>query len=317
MQKIESFLWFDNQAEEAANFYVSIFSRGNKSASTKNNSKITNVTQYSEEGAKAARREPGSVMIVNFELAGHHFIVLNGGPLFKFSRSFSFFVSCRSEEEINFLWKNLSEGGIIRMELDKYPFSEKFGWVEDKFGVSWQLNLVPDGWLNAGWVQKITPFLWFGNKAEEAMYFYTSVFSSIDGSDDEIKDSEIIKLQRFGVDEKEPVGTVKHATFSLKGQNFMAMDNSPEPFTLAQSLLVNCETQDEVDILWEKLSEGGKKDQCGWLKDKYGVSWQIVPTALSKFMSGSNPEKSRRVMKAVLQMTKIEIEELQKAFEQE
>ena len=310
MQKIDLFLWFDNHAEEAVNFYISIFSQDAGLSLIKDNSKITNITYYSEEAAKAARRQPGTVMIVSYELAGLKFIALNGGPLFKFSPSVSFFVSCETEEEINLLWKNFSQGGIIRMELVKYPFSEKFGWVEDKFGVSWQLNLKKHS-------QKILPFLWFGSNAEEAMLFYTSVFSSIGYNNSVKTDSKILRLERFGTGETKPVRTVKHAEFVLNGQNFMAMDNSTDPFTPAQSFLVNCDTQEEVDTLWEKLSDGGKKDQCGWLKDKYGLSWQIVPTALGKFMSSAYPEKSGRVMKALLQMTKIEIVELQKAYEQE
>lgn len=297
MQKINPFLWFDSQAEDAANFYTSIFS----------NSKIGSVARYNEDGAKASGMQKGSVMIVSFELAGQQFMALNGGPLFKFSPSISFFVSCETEEEINKLWKNLSEGGVVRMELDKYPFSEKFGWVNDKFGISWQLNLKKQE-------QKITPFLWFGNKAEEAIHFYTSLFSTIVGTAPGTIDSEIIRLERFGVSERQPVGTIKHAVFTLNGQKFMAMDNNKEHFTLAISLLVNCETQEEVDELWEKLTDGGKESQCGWLEDKYGVTWQIVPTALGKLMSDPDPEKSRRVMKAMLQMKKIDIKTLEQAY---
>jgi predicted 3-demethylubiquinone-9 3-methyltransferase (glyoxalase superfamily) len=308
MIKIDTFLWFDNQAEEAANFYVSMFSQSSKPDSNVNKSRIVNVTRYTEEGARAARMQEGTVMLVNFELAGQQFMILNGGPLFKITPSVSFSVGCESEEEINKLWKNLSDGGLVRMELDKYPFSEKFGWVDDKFGVSWQLNLKKEK-------QKITTFLWFGNQAEEAMHYYTEVFSDIDGSASSEKKSEIINIERFGVNERKPVGTIKHAIFTLNGQQFMAMDNNKEHFTLATSLFVNCETQKEVDHLWERLSEGGKKDQCGWLLDKYGLSWQIVPTALGGLMGGGDPEKSRRVMKALLQMTKIDIEGLQKAYE--
>jgi len=289
MQKINPFLWFNNQAEEAAIFYTSIFK----------NSKIGNIARYSEEGAKASGRQKGTVMVVNFELEGQQFIALNGGPLFKFSPAISFFVSCETEEEINMLWKNLSEGGAVRMELNKYPFSEKFGWTQDKFGISWQLNLAIKK-------QKITPFLLYGNQAEEAIHFYTTLF----------KDSDIIRIERFGPDEREPVGTVKHAVFTFNGQEFMAMDNNKEHFTMATSLLANCETQEEVDKLWERLTDGGKESKCGWLEDKYGVTWQIVPTALGKLMSSPDPEKSRRVMKAMLQMKKLDIKVLQQAYDQ-
>ncbi len=312
MQKINPFLWFDNQAEEAANFYVNVFSSVDGSASGGKNSKIGNTSRYDEAAAKVSGRQKGSVMIVEFELYGQKFIALNGGPLkdFILNPSISFHFKCESEEEINKLYKKLSEGGKILMPLDKYPFSKKFVWFNDRFGVSWQLNFADHN-------QKITPLLWFQNKAEEAINYYTSVFSNITGSVLPGNDSSIISLQRFGVDEKGPVGKVLHATFSLNGQEFMAMDCNKENFTPAISLFVNCDTQEEVDKLWEKLSEGGKPGQCGWLTDKFGVTWQIVPTALGKLMSDPERKKSQQVMKAMLQMTKIEIDVLRRAYEQE
>jgi len=193
------------------------------------------------------------------------------------------------------------------LELDTYPFSEKFGWVEDQYGVSWQLNL-------ARRMGTITPFLMFvrenHGKAEEAMNFYVSLF----------KHSRIVAINRYGADEEEPEGTVKHATFSLNGQEFMAMDSNrvhPFTFTPAISFLVNCETQEEVDELWERFSEGGEIEQCGWLKDKYGVSWQIVPTVLGELMQDNDSGESERVMRAMLQMEKLDIQALKRAYEQE
>jgi len=156
-------------------------------------------------------------------------------------------------------------------------------------------------------MQKITPFLWFDDKAEEAMNFYVSIF----------KNSKRGRISRYGEAGPGPKGTVMVATFQLEGQEFMALNGGPHfKFTEAISLVVNCETQDEVDGFWEKLSEGGSKGQCGWLKDKYGLSWQIVPTALGELMSDPDPEKSKRVMKAMLQMKKIDIESLKRAAEQ-
>lgn len=193
------------------------------------------------------------------------------------------------------------------MELDKYPFSEKFGWVEDKFGISWQLML-------AGQTQKITPFLMFvgeqQGKAEEALNFYTSLF----------KDSGLNRIERYGPGGPEVEGTVVHAAFSLNGQEFMAMDSSGEhhfTFTPAISFFVNCQTQAEVDTLWEKLTDGGEEQPCGWLKDKYGVSWQIIPSILSELLSDPDPAKSQNVMKAMFQMKKIDIKALKQAYEQE
>jgi len=156
-------------------------------------------------------------------------------------------------------------------------------------------------------MQKITPFLWFDDKAEEAMNFYVSIF----------KNSKRGRISRYGEAGPGPKGTVMVATFQLEGQEFIALNGGPHfKFTEAVSFVVNCETQDEVDAFWEKLSEGGEKGQCGWLKDKYGLSWQIVPTVLGELMSGPDPEKSKRVMQAMLQMTKIDIKGLKQAYEQ-
>ena len=153
--------------------------------------------------------------------------------------------------------------------------------------------------------QKITPFLWFDNQAEEAVKFYTSIF----------KNSKVVKVSRYGEGGPGPKGSVMVATFELAGQQFMALNGGPQfKFTEAVSLVVNCETQEEIDEFWERLSEGGQKIQCGWLKDKYGLSWQIVPTILGELMEG-DPQKSQRMMQALMQMTKLDIEGLKKAYE--
>ena len=153
-------------------------------------------------------------------------------------------------------------------------------------------------------MQKITPFLWFNDKAEEAMNFYVSIF----------KNSKTGRVSRNGDAGPGPKGTVMSATFQLDGQEFMALNGGPHfKFTPAISFFVDCKTQAEVDELWERLSEGGKKGQCGWLEDKYGISWQIVPTALGELMSDPDPARSKRVMQAMLQMTRIDIEGLKKA----
>jgi predicted 3-demethylubiquinone-9 3-methyltransferase (glyoxalase superfamily) len=155
-------------------------------------------------------------------------------------------------------------------------------------------------------MQKITAFLWFDGKAEEAMNFYISIF----------KNSKVGKVTRYGDAGPGPKGTVMSATFQLEGQEFMALNGGPQfRFTPAISFFVNCETQQEVDALWEKLSEGGKKERCGWLKDKYGLSWQIIPSALGKMLGDKDPEKSKRVMQAMLQMDKIDVKRLQEAYE--
>ncbi|MBI2909601.1 MAG: VOC family protein [Chloroflexi bacterium] len=297
MQKITPHLWYDNQAEEAASFYTSIFK----------NSKVGSVSRYGDAGAKVSGRPKGSVMTLTFELEGQQFIALNGGPIFTFTPAVSFFVSCERPQEIDELWRRFTDGGRVLMELDKYAFAEKFGWLQDKYGLSWQLIL-------ASRTQKITPYLMFvreqHGKAEEAMKHYVSIFP----------DSNINRIERYGKGGQEPEGTVMHAVFSLAGQEFIAMDSALDhrfTFTEAISFLVNCETQEEMDYYWEELSEGGDAtaQQCGWLKDKYGLSWQIVPAILAEMIQDPDAAKSERVMTALLPMKKIDIEVLRQAFE--
>jgi predicted 3-demethylubiquinone-9 3-methyltransferase (glyoxalase superfamily) len=289
MQKIVPFLWFDSQAEEAAKLYTSLFDK----------SKVTGTSRYGEAGPGPK----GSVMTASFQLEGQQFTALNGGPVFAFTPAISFFVTCRTEAEVDALWRELSKGGKIFMELAKYPFSEKFGWLSDRYGVSWQINL-------AGLSKKITPFFMFvgqqHGKAEEAMKSWSSQFES----------SGIAQVERFPAGTPEPEGTVMHGRFSLAGQEFMAMDSAGDhafTFTPAISLYVNCESQEEVDGFWEKLSAGGKKGQCGWLEDKYGVSWQVVPTVLHKLLADKDPARRKRVTEAMLKMTRLDIGKLQEA----
>lgn len=167
-------------------------------------------------------------------------------------------------------------------------------------------------------MQKITPFLWFNNNAEEAMNFYVSIFSARGGSANGGKDSKIMSVSRYGDGGPGPKGTVMTATFQLEGHEFIALNGGPHhKFTEAISLFVNCGTQEEVDELWEKLSEGGEKGPCGWLKDKFGLSWQIIPSILGKLMRDKDSKKGKRVMEAMLQMKKIEIKTLLRAYDQE
>ncbi len=190
------------------------------------------------------------------------------------------------------------------MPLGKYEWSKKYGWVQDHFGVSWQLSI---GFMEEVG-QKISPQLMFtgaqNGKAEQAIHFYSSVFGN----------SKLKGIVRYTENENEVEGAVKHAQFSLGSHVFMAMDSSfPHQFGFneAISLVVDCETQEEIDYFWGKLTEGGKEDQCGWLKDKFGISWQIVPTVLSKLLS--DPKKSERVINAFLKMKKFDIEKLMNA----
>ncbi len=289
-QAITPFLWFATQAEEAVNFYTSIF----KTA------KVNIKTLYDEAGAQASGMQKGSVMTIAFALEGQDFVALNGGPAFTFSPAVSFFVSCTTTQEVELLWEKFSDGATIRMPLDAYPWSEKYGWLQDKYGINWQI-------MFGSATQKITPCLLFvgehfGN-AEKAISFYTSVF----------KTSRVLMMEKYGAKE-DHAGAVKHARFALEGTEFVAMDGPGKhafTFTPAISFVVNCTAQEQIDHYWEELSKEGKKGQCGWLDDKFGITWQIVPTILPTLLS--NKKKSQHVMKALLQMTKLDIKKLEDA----
>lgn len=268
-------LWFDGKAKEAAELYLSVFK----------NSKIAVDTP----------------MVVTFVLGGQKFMGLNGGPMYSPNPSISFFVVCETLAEIENAWEKFSDGGNVLMPLDKYEWSEKYGWVQDKFGISWQLAL---GKLEEVG-QKFTPTLMFTNqqagRAEQAINFYTSIFDH----------SSIYGILKYGATDDDVEGTIKHAQFKLGEQVFMAMDSSMShsfSFNEGISFVVDCKTQEEIDYYWRKLTDGGREDRCGWLKDKYGVSWQIVPAILGKLMS--DPEKAPRVTHAFLQMKKFDIEKL-------
>jgi predicted 3-demethylubiquinone-9 3-methyltransferase (glyoxalase superfamily) len=289
MQKINPCLWFDHQAEEAANFYTSLFK----------NSKIGRIARYSDSGAQVSGQKKGSVMTIEFELEGQNITGLNGGPYFKFTPALSFFVWYESEDEINHLWEQLSKGGETRMALSQYPWAQKYGWTADRFGVEWQL-------IHSKHKQKLAPALLFVQdlfgKGEEAIQFYMSLF----------KNSKIESMAR-----DEASKSILHCIFSLGGQDFALMEGQGEhnfTFSSAFSLMINCDTQDEIDRYWTKLSEGGTTEQCGWLKDKYGVSWQIVPSILAEMMSDPDPAKTERVMKAALQMRKPDLKLIEQAY---
>jgi predicted 3-demethylubiquinone-9 3-methyltransferase (glyoxalase superfamily) len=295
-QKITPNLWFDTQAEEAANFYVTLF----------DNSRIGEITRYDDASAEVSGQPQGSAMTVSFELAGQRFVALNGGPQFQFTPAISFFVYCPTEAEVDELYAELSDGGAVLMPLQKYPFNDRYAWVQDRFGVSWQLYFgEPRPW-------KIALSLMFvgdqSGKAEEAMQLYTSLF----------EDSSIEGVDRYGAGEAPEVeGTVRHASFWLDGQEFMAMDSNHQhnfTFNEAVSFIVDCRDQEEVDYFWDNLTAGGEEQPCAWLKDKFGVSWQIVPRQLMQMITADDREKAGRAVQAMLQMKKIDIAGLERAF---
>jgi predicted 3-demethylubiquinone-9 3-methyltransferase (glyoxalase superfamily) len=288
IQKITPFLWFDTQTEEAVNYYTSIFK----------DSKIESIHRYDEGPMQ------GKVLTAVFQLEGQQFMALDGGPHYQFTPAISFFINCESLEETDRLFELLSAGGSVLMPLQAYPFSERFAWIADKYGVSWQLNF-------GARHQKITPFLMFvgeqQGKAAQAIDMYVSLFEN----------SSLLEDERYGPGEDGPQGMVKRALFSLHGQEFMAIDSSLEhsfSFSGAISLFVNCDGQQEVDQLWETLTQGGEEQMCGWLVDRFGVTWQIIPTALMEMLTDPDPEKSKRATDAMLKMKKIEIGEIKRAY---
>lgn len=301
MRKIIPHLWFDREAVEAAKFYTSIFS----------NSKVTNKTTI--------RNTPsGDCDIVSFELRGQPFMAISAGPVFKFNPSISFIVNFDPSKEndakknIDRVWDKLSEGGTALMPIQEYPFSKRYGWLQDKYGLSWQLILTnPEGEDRP----EIVPSLMFVGdvygRAEEAINFYTSVF----------KESKKGAMMCYGTGQKQDKeGTVMFADFKLLDTWFAAMDSAYEhkfAFNEAISFIVSCDTQKEIDYYWEKLSAVPEAEQCGWLKDKFGVSWQIVPSAMDEMMKSKNRKQLDRVTQAFLKMKKFDIRKLQKSYERE
>ena len=296
-QKIVPWLWFDNNAEEAAHFYTALFPH----------SRIGSMLYHGEEAQDIPGQTPGSVMTVDFQLAGYRFMGLNGGPMFAFTPAISFYVVCETEAEIDTLWAGLVKDGSVLMELAPYDWSAKYGWLQDKYGLTWQLSL---GKL-ADVGQKITPFLMYVGpvfgRAEEALKLYTAIFqdSAIDGI-------------RYVPDDGSAIPTIQHAQFGLSHEKFMAMDSGHTHafnFTEAISLEIVCDTQAEVDYFWGKLTaDGGEEGPCGWLKDKFGVSWQVVPRVLYELLNDPDKVRVQRVTAAIFQMQKLDIAALQRAY---
>lgn len=312
-QKIVPHLWFDQEALEAVHFYTSLFPQ----------SAVTHVVTLRDTPS-------GDCDAVSFQLWGQRFEAINAGPLFRFNPSISFMVNFdplffgpssaqtashgespkeAAKARLLATWEELSAGGTVLIPLDRYPFSECYGWVQDRYGLSWQLILTdPEGSPRP----PIVPSLLFTGanygQAEEAMDFYRSIFP----------DSRQGSLVRYGPgQEPNREGTVMFADFMLAGSWFAAMDSAEDhgfTFNEAISFMVYCQDQAEIDHYWERLSAVPEVEQCGWLKDRYGLSWQIVPTAMDRMMQDPDPEKLARVTQAFLAMKKLDIAALEKAY---
>jgi predicted 3-demethylubiquinone-9 3-methyltransferase (glyoxalase superfamily) len=291
MQYISPFLWFDTQAGEAVDFYLSVF----KDGMMKNKSVMSDTPS-------------GTVEVYVIGLCGQEFQLMSAGPFAKITPAISFFIHCNTAEEADEFWEKLSAGGKALMEIGEYPFSKRYGWIQDKFGVTWQImanDEMPP--------QKIVPSLLFVNekfgKAGEAVEHYLSVFPN----------SKVITMQK--ATNNPPYNSedaVMFSAFTLNGEMITAMDGPGKhafDFNEAISLMVTCETQEEVDAIWNKLSADPASEQCGWLKDRFGVSWQIVPKDHEKYVTGPDPEGAKRATAAMMKMKKLDIAELKKTYE--
>lgn len=278
-------LWYDGDAKQSAEFYCKVF-----------DGEITADTP----------------VVMNVDLFGQRLMLLNGGPQFKKNPSVSFMVVCDTEDEVQKYWDQLVEGGMALMELGSYSWSKKYGWVQDQYGVTWQLFL---GENSSG--QKIVPTLMFihqnNGKAKEAMELYTRNFPN----------SHIGNILTYGVggeghDIQEPAENVQHAHFVINNYSLFCMDNSYDhqfDFNEGISMVVMTDDQQQTDHYWNILtSDGGQESMCGWLKDKFGFSWQIVPKRLIQLMNDSDQEKAYKVVQAMMKMQKIIIQDLEDAY---
>ncbi|MDQ2076931.1 VOC family protein [Marinimicrobium sp. ABcell2] len=298
-QRIVPHLWFDKEAKQAAEFYCTVFPA----------SSVTSTVTV--PGTPS-----GDCDVVSFTVWGHEFMAISAGPEFTLNPSVSFMVNfdpSRDEdarEKIDEVWKALSDGGKVFMPIDKYPFSERYGWIQDKFGVSWQLILTdPEGEERP----TIIPSLLFVGdiygKAEEASDFYLSVFNNS-------KRGELVRYPAGMEPDKE--GAVMFTDFMLENQWFTAMDSALQhdfAFNEAISFIIKCEDQETIDYYWDKLSAVPAAEQCGWLKDRYGLSWQVVPAVMDTMMRDDNPDALSRVTQSFLSMKKFDIAELQRAYD--
>jgi len=270
-------LWYDNNAKEAAEYYCSIFE----------NSKIT----------------LDSPLVVHFEIDGQRIMGLNGGSNFVFNPSISLFVTFDNEEKMVNIYDKLLEGGSAMMPMGAYPWAEKYAWITDKYGLSWQLMRTENPCD-----KKISPCFLFVNqvyqRGEEAINLYRKIFTQ----------SELYSLSHYD-DDPLPKGMLKHVHFSIADFPMRAMDGSNEhkfEFNEAISIVVECQNQNEIDHYWDSLiSDGGQESMCGWLKDKFGISWQIIPYNIGSMIM--SPSNGQRAMQALLKMKKIDIISLENA----
>ncbi|MCS7068668.1 MAG: VOC family protein [Meiothermus sp.] len=297
MPHIVPHLWFDQEARDAATFYCSIFP----------DARIHSAVVLKDTPS-------GDCDLLWFELAGQPFMAINAGPLFEFNPSVSFILNFdpsqgRSRKDLEALWNSLLSGGEELMPLGQYPFAPLFGYLRDRYGVFWQLILSDNMEPRLPFV--VPSLLFVGDlhgKAEEAQNFYLSVFNNTQRG---------VTFRYPEGSEPEQEGTLMYSDFMLEGQWFSLSESALEHgfrFNEAISFMVFCDTQEEIDYYWTRLSAVPEAEQCGWLKDKYGLSWQVVPKALEAMLQDPDPKRVQRVNQVVLQMKKLELAELQRAY---
>ncbi len=297
MTNINACIWSDGWAEEAAKLYTSLLP----------DAKITDTAYFSKEGFEHHGQPEGSVMSIALTLGGQDFMLLNGGPLFTPNPAISFFVFINDRAEIDRLWAALIEGGRARMELGSYPWCEHYGWVEDRFGVSWQLMMADPGELK----QVIVPALMFtqgaAGKAEEAMAHYGKALGGL----------APVEVNHYPAGTGANEGLLMHGQYRIAGQAFIAFDSPQDHgfgFTPGISLQVHAGDQAETDRIWNALRHVPEAEQCGWLADRYGLSWQVLPEGMSSYVNGPDKAAAGRSRAAMFAMKKIDIAALKAAY---
>ncbi len=301
-QKITPFIWFEKDLKSITDFYSTVFPG-------------TVVNAHGE----LTDTPSGSVQMASIEILGFTINLMAAGPQYPFTPAISFIVVCESEQEADTYWAKLSVGGDVLMEISSYDFAKRYGWVKDKYGISWQVmyrEYENDGTPAMKPDQKIIPTMMFAGEqnghAQDALEFYTKTF----------RNAKVDYVAEYELGESvEPRAKIKHAGFFIEGVRCALMDSavpSPLNFNQAISFIVSCTDQAEVDYYWNTLTaDGGQEVQCGWLNDKFGMPWQIVPEAFGQMMSSGTPEQIARFQAAFMQMKKFDIATLEKAFKGE